>query len=98
MKEVKKYQRAIDNANWDWYLAIDRNSVIAGQNPDDYCKRHGIELKVTIPDDLDVPYEKTEKKLIKFCKDVELARQGFELGKHKKSKKIMDGVFMERII
>lgn len=105
IRQEKKYRKAVDDANWNWYLMMDLGIVVAGQNPDGYCKANNIDLKVTIPDNiLEVWYGEKwktanfEKRLVTLCKNIELARQGFELGRHKTSKKIADGVYMEKVL
>lgn len=96
----KKYVRAIEEANYHWYLGMSRTAVISGQTAEQYAKRNRIDLLVTIPDDLEIPIDKLaeQRYIIAFCKKVEKYRIKFEKGEYKKKRQLGGGAVMERVI
>jgi hypothetical protein len=99
LKEHKKYVRAIEEANYHWYLGILRTSVISGQTMYHYAERNGIDLILNVPDNLEIPVDKKaeQRYVIAFCKKVEKYRQRFESGQYKNRRQLGAGVVMERV-
>lgn len=100
LRAHKKYVRAIEEANYHWYLGMSRTAVISGQTAEQYAKRNKIDLMVTIPDDLEIPVDKLaeQRYIIAFCKKVEKYRIKFERGEYKKKRQLGGGAVMERVI
>ena len=99
VKQQKKYYRAVEDCNYNWYTAIPRTSVLAGQTADDHAKRNKFDLIVRVPDNLDIPVERKaeQRYIIAFCKKLELARAKFNSGEYKKKRTLGAGVTVERI-
>ena len=99
IRQVKKYQRAVEDANYNWYLAYSKTNILTGQTPEDHAKRNKIDLLVRVPDNLDIPADriKEEKYVIAFCKKLELARMKFNSGEYKKKRTLGAGIAVERV-
>ena len=100
LREHKKYVKAIEEANYHWYLGILRTNVISGQTMYHYAERNNIELIVTIPDDLEIPIDKKaeQRYVIAFCKKIEKYRQKFESGEYKNKRQLGGGAVMEKVL
>jgi hypothetical protein len=78
-RQRKKYEAAIDDANYHYYFSIPESVLVAGESPMEYAKREGYELLVSLPDNLLDYYavEDDDKSFIEYAEDVAKARVAF---------------------
>lgn len=82
-RQLKKYQAAVDDANYHYYLVgRDETKIITPkQKPLDYAREHGYDLVILLPDTL-LDYstvENDDKSMVEFAEDAGAARKQFGL-------------------
>lgn len=74
--QLSEYKEAIDEANYNWYLAIPKNALITELTPSEFAKAQNYDLVLHVPDHLRKWDKKANHELnpYKFAESVGKAR------------------------
>jgi hypothetical protein len=97
-KQRRKYAKAIDDANYDWYMAIDPKQAIETKtNAWEYAITHDYDLLVTFPHNVGFWHKNMDEEIFDFCAMIGKARSQFAKSPRKRIARLRKGVTMERV-
>lgn len=95
-----KYEEAILDANYNWYMAIPTDIIVTRTSPKEYAQQHGFDLLLTIPEELFAWRKGTQFKDSEIWwvrKAVGAARLEFGAKPKMRIKRFANGCIMERL-
>lgn len=98
--QLNTYKEAIEQANHNWYLDIPPSVLVVRTTPKVYAKRHGFDLLVKIPDNMNKwnKWHNHDRNPITFAMELSKARGAFSRNDELKVWRFSNDIVMERII
>lgn len=97
LKQKRSYLKAIKDANYHWYLAIDSDVIVTKLPPFTYAVGKGYDLILMIDDSFEYWVKDLDREVPSFCRKVGQTRVRFSENPKMKRCKLKQGVTMERV-